>query len=146
MWISCCHLHETRNMWTVLKVKVRAVIPRLCAGKHRQWDTLSHCQQLRTYWDLQICWLSCWCPISIHAPRGKTASPQGSWERHWATFPTFGPGLGTLKDTDTHTSLFYLSLPLPSVSFSPILKKTAYTHTGMSDWCLQALIEISTGQ
>lgn len=32
--------------------------------------------------------------------------PQGSWERHWATFPTSGPGLGTLKGTDTHGRIF----------------------------------------
>lgn len=77
-----------------------------------------------------------WCHISIHGSRRKTASPQGSWERHWATFPTLGPGLGTLKGTDTHTSFLHLSLPLPSVSFCPspssTLETSSCTH-GQSD-------------
>lgn len=44
-------------------------------------------------------WTSCDAP-------SLSWTPQGSWERHWATFPTSGPGLGTLKGTDTHDQIF----------------------------------------
>lgn len=46
-----------------------------------------------------LCWTSCDVP-------SLSWTPQGSWERHWATFPTSGPGLWTLKGTDTHDQIF----------------------------------------
>lgn len=46
-----------------------------------------------------LCWTSCDVP-------SLSWTPQGSWERHWAAFPTSGPGLGTLKGADTHDQIF----------------------------------------
>lgn len=92
------------------------------------------------------------------------AFPQGSWERHWATFPTFGPCLGTLKGTDTHISShpFLLSLALLSRScvfyFWNIISHTwaewhawgyfcfSCPYNELVNRCLQALVRITFGQ
>lgn len=162
-----------RNLWIIFSVKVLAavmVVPR------QTQEAGTQCQLWHACWDVQICWLSL-CGLSLMSrlhpwTQKEKASPQGSWERHWATFPTFGPGLWTLKGTDTHTSLLHLSPPLHAVFLSlslPIFLswrgriQHQCTHKGrvtvygswyffpsLSDWCLemclQTLIKISGGQ
>lgn len=115
-----------------LSLEVLSAITWLCACKRRQWVRSGDSGPVMIYMlgcadMLVVPFLGfLWC--LIHGPRRKKAFPQGSWERHWATFPTFGPGLGTLKGTGTHTPWLHLSLPLPSVALSvpprlPLLKR-----------------------
>lgn len=149
-------------------IEVLSAIMWLCACKRRQWvrsgDSVPSMIYMLGCADMLVVpFLGfLWC--LIHGPRRKKAFPQGSWERHWATFPTFGPGLGTLKGTGTHTSWLHLSLPLPLVALSvpprlPLLKRKnpawaegvyIFFLPWVIDWwlerCLQALIEISGGQ
>lgn len=94
-----------------------------------------------------------WCPISIHELRRKKASPQGSWERQWATFPTFSPGLGTLKGIDTHDLLLLFTSSFSSSSLCP--SPSTYLENGESnislhtwaewlyigDWCLERCLQ-----
>lgn len=170
MWMCCCHLHETRNVWTILTVEVLAAMPRLCAGEYRQCDTLSQCQPPHTYWDLRICWLSLfWASSDVPSPSthpdGKRPPLRGH-EKGTGRLSQHVLAWGLLK-AQIHILPYFIFLflfPL-SVSVPPHrhLLKHQPAHIGMSNclWvfippppmsdyclqrCLQALIEISAGQ
>lgn len=110
VWTCSWHLHQYNNLFSVITETAQ-----LDYCVQVNMDTVTAiARTVRGVLFLGFLWRL----ISIHGPRRKKASSQGSWEKHWATFPTFGPGLGTLKGTDTRSSLLHLPSVLISFSLS----------------------------
>lgn len=158
---KCMH----RNLWIIFSVEVLAAMIWLCAGKREKQGLSASCDVhvgMCRYVGCPFRELSLMSRLHPWTQKEK-ASPQGSWETHWATFPTFGPGLWTLKGADTHTSLLHLSLPFHAVFLSlslPIFLSRRgriqhqCTHKGrvtvygswyffpsLSDWCLEGCLQ-----
>lgn len=105
VWMCCCHFLKRgydnmqvylSGVWRLLKESLRLI-----------FNTLTSSLRLLLN-------------ISTRAPWRKTASPQGSWESHWATFPTSARACGLLK-LQSHAS----SLPSSLSSSFPL---SACTH------------------